>query len=38
VLSDGDLTLILANAAHVKNLPGRKTRPSGILCGAVLIR
>jgi transposase len=25
VLSDGDLTLILANAAHVKNLPGRKT-------------
>ena len=25
VLSDGDLVLILANAAHVKNLPGRKT-------------
>ncbi len=25
VLSDGDLTLILANAAHVKNVPGRKT-------------
>jgi len=25
VLSDGDLTLVLANAAHVKNLPGRKT-------------
>jgi len=23
--SDGDLTLILANAAHVKNVPGRKT-------------
>jgi transposase len=25
VLSDGDLTLILANAAHVKNVPGRNT-------------
>ncbi len=25
VLGDGDLTLVLANAAHVKNLPGRKT-------------
>src|SRR5918997_199111 len=25
VLSDGDLTPVLANAAHVKNLPGRKT-------------
>ena len=25
VLSDGELALILANAAHVKNLPGRKT-------------
>lgn len=25
VLSDGDLMLILANAAHVKNVPGRKT-------------
>lgn len=25
ILSDGDMTLILANAAHVKNLPGRKT-------------
>jgi transposase len=25
VLSDGDVTLILANAAHVKNVPGRKT-------------
>jgi transposase len=24
-LADGDLTLILANAAHVKNVPGRKT-------------
>lgn len=25
VLSDGDLELVLANAAHVKNVPGRKT-------------
>jgi transposase len=25
VLSDGDLALVLANAAHVKNVPGRKT-------------
>src|SRR5260370_26134826 len=25
ILSDGDLTLMLANAAHVKNVPGRKT-------------
>jgi len=25
ILSDGDLTLILANGAHVKNVPGRKT-------------
>ena len=25
ILSDGDLTLILANAAHVRNVPGRKT-------------
>ena len=25
VLSDGELQLILANAAHVKNVPGRKT-------------
>src|SRR4029453_8738573 len=26
--SDGDLTLVLANAAHVKNVPGRKTAVS----------
>ncbi len=25
ILSDGDFTLILANAAHIKNVPGRKT-------------
>src|SRR5262249_11256012 len=26
LLSDGDLELVLANAAHVKNVPGRKRR------------
>jgi transposase len=25
ILSDGDFTLVLANTAHVKNVPGRKT-------------
>jgi len=25
ILSDGDLQLVLANAAHIKNVPGRKT-------------
>jgi transposase len=25
ILSDGDVTLVLANAGHVKNVPGRKT-------------
>jgi transposase len=25
ILADGDLVLVLANAAHVKNVPGRKT-------------
>jgi transposase len=25
ILSDGDFALLLANAAHVKNVPGRKT-------------
>ena len=25
ILSDGDLELVLANAAHIKNVPGRKT-------------
>src|SRR5439155_5790967 len=25
VLSDGELELVLANAAHIKNVPGRKT-------------
>src|SRR5690349_10896799 len=25
ILDDGSLTLVLANAAHVKNVPGRKT-------------
>jgi transposase len=25
ILSDGDFTLVVANAAHIKNVPGRKT-------------
>jgi transposase len=25
ILADGDVTLVLANAAHVRNVPGRKT-------------
>jgi transposase len=25
ILSDGDVELVLANAAHVNNVPGRKT-------------
>src|SRR5262245_63120787 len=25
ILSDGDLELVLANAAHIRNVPGRKT-------------
>jgi hypothetical protein len=25
ILSDGGLELVLANAAHIKNVPGRKT-------------
>jgi transposase len=25
ILTDGDFSLVLANAAHVKNVPGRKT-------------
>ena len=29
VLSDGELALILANAAHVRNVPGRKTDVAG---------
>lgn len=36
ILSDGEVTLILANAAHVKNVPGRKTmspmRPGLPIC------
>jgi transposase len=31
ILSDGDFTLVLANAAHVKNVPGRKTVSRGRL-------
>ena len=29
ILSDGDFHLVLANAAHVKNVPGRKTEALG---------
>jgi transposase len=29
ILSDGRCELILANAAHIKNVPGRKTDVSG---------
>jgi transposase len=25
ILSDGDFEMVLANAAHIKNVPGRKT-------------
>jgi transposase len=25
ILSDGDFELVLANAAHIENVPGRKT-------------
>ena len=36
ILSDGDFALTLANAAHVKNVPGRKpaptTRPGWPIC------
>jgi hypothetical protein len=29
ILADGDFQLVLAHAAHVKNVPGRKTDVSG---------
>src|SRR5215213_6245678 len=35
ILSDGEVTLVLANAAHVKNVPGRKTDVSDALWLAV---
>lgn len=34
VLSDGELPLVLANAAHVKNVPGRKTDAAERLSGS----
>src|SRR6202023_1286585 len=42
VLSDGEIELVLANAAHVKNVPGRKTDVNdaalvGALCGQGLV-
>ena len=36
ILSDGDVTLILANAAHVKNVPGRKRPMSLTPCGCLI--
>jgi hypothetical protein len=33
ILSDGDFELIVANAAHIKNVPGRKTDPT-MRCGS----
>lgn len=32
MLADGDLALLLANAAHVKNEPGRKTEVADATC------
>jgi transposase len=37
ILSEGDFTLILANAAHVKNVPGRKTDVADALWLAYLL-
>jgi transposase len=37
ILSDGDFSLILANAAHVKNVTGRKTDVADALCSADLL-
>jgi len=37
ILSDGDISLILANAAHVKNVPGRKTDVADALWLAELL-
>jgi len=32
ILSDSEFTLVLANAAHVKNVPGRKTDINDATC------
>jgi transposase len=37
ILADGEVTLVLANAAHVKNVPGRKTEVSDALWLAELL-
>jgi transposase len=37
ILSDGDFELVLANAAHVKNVPGRKTDVNDATWGADLL-
>ena len=34
ILADGEFELVLANAAHVKNVPGRKTRREGRRLGS----
>jgi hypothetical protein len=33
ILSDGDFGMVLANAAHIKNVPGRKTDVSATRSG-----
>jgi transposase len=37
VLDDGEFTLVLANAAHVRNVPGRKTDDNDAMCLAELL-
>jgi transposase len=37
ILDDGDFTLVLANAAHVKNVPGRKSDVNDATWGAELL-
>ncbi len=37
ILDDGELVLILANAAHVKNVPGRKTNVNDAMWLAELV-
>src|SRR5262245_20981697 len=37
ILSEGDFELIVANAAHLKNVPGRKTDMNGAMWIADLV-
>jgi hypothetical protein len=37
VLDDGEFELVLANASHVKNVPGRKTDANGAMWLAELL-